>query len=277
MLLFDLWINGDSLKASQFEEKSRIFVLEKAINLNFPENSRISEQISCLNLLVRVYQDFKGRDVALKTLLLEPQEKYKLKSPIVSRNLDTKLRVAIFTDMSSLPNLMEKLLQEKVLNNSLHILLELLDLLGKESQISQRNSTTMEKLGKPLAILLRLHIMQLAIASIKHVAEITEIKTSTIEELIIATKCYNVYKWMEYDQALNSSLRIDNLCIHIIARMHSVLPPDKQLPPHPIKYSYTDTILLNNTRCEVDSFVRNYAMYAYQPNLNLYSDIEYSS
>ena len=273
MLLFDVWVNGDSLKASQFEKKSRNFVLEKGINLGKPTGNRISEQISCLNLLVRVYRNFKGRDTALKTLLLDPETYFTLRSPIVDRNLVTEEAFTLFTNISSLLNLIEELLEEKILNNCLSILLKLLDLLANESQISQNNAMLLEKEQLPLAVLFRLHLMQLAIGAIKYVGEITKIKTSTVREVILATKCYNTYKWMEYDQALNSSLRIDSICILIIARIHSALPLDKQLPAHPIKYYYTDTIILNNTKCEVDSFVRNYAMYAYQSKLNLYSNI----
>ena len=68
-LLLDIWLNKGSKAASEFENYTRELVIN-SIRIG-PYISQISEKISCLGLLLRLYPNIKNKDEAINTILYD--------------------------------------------------------------------------------------------------------------------------------------------------------------------------------------------------------------
>jgi len=274
-LLLEIWMKGGSKAASIFEEKCRDYILEKALNLGPPIGDKISEQITCLQLIARTYRDFNGRNKVLQTLLLHQESKSELTYPKVTTTLPTDDVKILPSNFSSLVEKINTLLTAKTINDALNSLHSLLSLIHVEIQVSLFNEKYVgkRKKKKNFPKLFRIHFARIAVAAVKHVGQISNIRESNLDELQKAVSCYIICSRIEAYEQLRELHLSDEACIIFISKLHSSLPQDDKLPVHTIPYDDIDSLLPNNARCEAARFVRNYGNYTYRSDVEENSNI----
>jgi hypothetical protein len=277
LLLLDVCVEQGVSQAIRFEISSRYTVLEQMLQIPLLPNKRISEQISCLQLIVRLYKNFKGRQQALADLLLEHPATidYIKRQDLPTEDFDTfDLRVDRFR------LLLNTILSGKYLDDiieSLHNLLIFLNDAIKAAELADFISD--EELPKCTYLV---HCALFISTSMRH-AERLPVKTASLDLLESFTRFAYLYHQSMHLPVITRSFkavvgyRVDWTQLSIFAEhagslitfirtIHNSLPNSDQLTIHPVPFLEIDSVLANNTSCDNAIFVRNFANYMHYEN-----------
>lgn len=284
LLLLDVWEKSGSLAAGEFELKCRLFVLQEAIRVTSPVNDKAAEQISSLQLIVRLYRNFKGREMAIETLLLEQEPFDKNNFAAVTEEIPLKnespRRLAIEEIFETIQkiNICNDLTDEGALS-SLHKLTWCMHHAVEDADKSTDTEYT-NWFCMYLLYVLNTAIKKVATFTCKQqtnenhlflCAESAEgycdIRNS---EVIYKAQNYtigDVSTWDWQSTLLCNNMEFQGMFIGIMSKLHSKLDEKLKLDPHEMKYKPSNLILVNNTSCETLTFTEDYAFYMYNKNL----------
>jgi len=253
-LLIFRWIDGGSLSASVFEREARYYLLDKAIYLGPPIEPKISEQISCLQLLVRTYPNFKRRDEALQTLMLSTEKKYYNIDPKYTKTLPVDEITVPISNILNLSKWLHEIQETKYINDALSPLYQLLNTsLDEIILIYDYPNIKKENEQKLFSLYIRLICGE----AIKYIDKLSLYET-TEELLMLAVRCLKLIRLIP---TMSYLIHTDSMFLGIIGRIHSKLPNNLRLPPNSIKYQSNNTI-----RCSTLLFIRDYKYYSYSDN-----------
>ena len=264
-LLLGTWESYGAEVAKKFEWTCRRIVLEKMLI----KESKVSENISCLQLLVRVYRDFRGRDKILETLLLVPDNTRTWKdSPIVTQVLPVTI-----VKESKAKQFLRNIEQIRNSNNIIDAIslleLALANVLAVVDSIKVHDKKT---------ALYRFTLVVLIGMSIRHISNnIAVVLPTTVYQLRQSVRCAAKYVsllrhpmikdalllFLPVDEAQEEPLReFTNLFFVIVGQLHSNLPPSVKLPPHAEPYPFADYVIFQDSTCAAYDFIKDYYRYA---------------
>ena len=236
--LLDIWNNEGSLATSKMEEQLRNITLNSMIDIG-PYRREISENNSCLALLLRIYPDIKDKENIIKTLMYNFEKVYS-KNFNVSTKLPTNRESRTFSHIDRLSNLLKNLHKQTTLNKALPRLLELLAFIRGEGSPGDQNAKDI--------------FHSLALQASIYVSEIKEVTESNTKEMEIVIICFSIHFLLSRRCVANY--------IHIMSKLHSSLPQNKQLTPFFIDVNnnyYIDSYI----KCDPIVFFNNYNAYLY--------------